>query len=410
MDTRLDHPELLSVFAASSSRHVRRWAILCIGVWLLLIAGDWMARFRLFHWQNEWWPRAAEEPASGDSADQSSVVQIPEQVGAGLTHMVPVPGIASQYAETHLAYEQVRDSRGYFNGPAPVDGKYPIVMVGDSFMISLGTQHVAQVLSERSGMPVYNHGMFGAGPFKELENFILQDRFDPKPSVVIWNLSARELGAPLFVRQPVEAWFQKIDVWKDLHASQHREGLRWDQLSPAHLRKAWPDTSLLAYAARHFWAQVKLEVFRSWPPDVLGAEDPQYGPMLFYRENIRLLSLYDAAVDAPAIVKTVLQVARGLQAQGIQLIVMLVPEKEQIHCGALPEADQKALAGGPALLAAIQQGLEDEDIPVVNLMPTFRQATESGTRLYWRDDTHWNDAGIRLAAEELWQVVEPLLP
>ena len=48
-------------------------------------------------------------------------------------------------------------------------------------------------------------------------------------------------------------------------------------------------------------------------------------------------------------------------------------------------------------------------MPVVNLMPVFQEATARGEQLYWRDDTHWNDAGIRLAAEELWRVVGPLL-
>ena len=54
-------------------------------------------------------------------------------------------------------------------------------------------------------------------------------------------------------------------------------------------------------------------------------------------------------------------------------------------------------------------GLQAQGIPVVNLMPVFRNATEQRQRLYWQDDTHWNDAGIRLAAEEIWRVIEPLL-
>ena len=61
------------------------------------------------------------------------------------------------------------------------------------------------------------------------------------------------------------------------------------------------------------------------------------------------------------------------------------------------------------MLAAIAQGLDAAGVPVVNLMPVFQEATARGERLYWRDDTHWNDAGIRLAAEELWRVTGPLL-
>ncbi|HOO22031.1 MAG TPA: hypothetical protein PL011_11660, partial [Kiritimatiellia bacterium] len=75
----------------------------------------------------------------------------------------------------------------------------------------------------------------------------------------------------------------------------------------------------------------------------------------------------------------------------------------------LPAAHRRALASSADLLAAIAAGLSEAGVPVVNLMPVFREATEAGQRLYWRDDTHWNDAGIALAAEELWRKVEPLL-
>ena len=61
------------------------------------------------------------------------------------------------------------------------------------------------------------------------------------------------------------------------------------------------------------------------------------------------------------------------------------------------------------MLGTVEAGLKEAGVPVVNLMPVFQAATARGTRLYWRDYTHWNDAGIRLAAEELWRQVRPLL-
>ena len=131
--------------------------------------------------------------------------------------------------------------------------------------------------------------------------------------------------------------------------------------------------------------------------------------MLFYRENLRVLPRLTPTENAPAIVRVVSKVAAGFRARGVTLVVLLVPEKEQIHARALPPSDQRALAHGDDLLAGIQTGLEAAGTPVVNLMPVFQEATANGQRLYWRDDTHWNDAGIRLAAEELWRKVEPLL-
>ena len=91
------------------------------------------------------------------------------------------------------------------------------------------------------------------------------------------------------------------------------------------------------------------------------------------------------------------------------MVVLLVPEKEQVHVQALSPERRRALAGSVELLGAIASGLAAEGVPAVDLMPVFREATAAGRRLYWRDDTHWNDAGIQLAADQLWRKVGPLL-
>jgi hypothetical protein len=409
MEIRLEHPEVLSWFEAAPPPQTRLWGIALAGLWLFISVVDWSARFIVFRWQDQWAPTQTSPAPAGRTRGEATVRAVPAQTGADLSRMVPVPSVAARYAEFHPGYLQHADPWGYLNAPAPADGYYPVVMVGDSFMIALGTQHVAEALGSIGGIPVYNHGMFGAGPFHELEKFIASDRFEPPPLVVVWNLSARELGAPLFLRQPVDAWFDRIDVWAEYRQGTASAGIRWERLKPAELSRAWPNTSLVAYGSRRAWSQARLLVFREWPHDVRGGNDPVFGPMLFYGENLRLLSVYRAEIDAPAVVQTARKIATKFGERGITLVVLLVPEKEQIHVAALPPEYQVALAHGPELLLAIEKGLEAEGIPAVNLMPAFQNATAQGQRLYWRDDTHWNDAGIRLAAEELWLTVGPLL-
>ena len=100
---------------------------------------------------------------------------------------------------------------------------------------------------------------------------------------------------------------------------------------------------------------------------------------------------------------------KRLRERGITLIVLLVPEKEQLHPAALPPDIRRAITPSLALLDALEAELRTRNIPVANPLPAFQAATASGTCIYWRDDTHWNDAGIRLAAETVWQEMAPIL-
>ncbi|MDY0150333.1 MAG: hypothetical protein RBT03_09655 [Kiritimatiellia bacterium] len=408
MNDHIPQPDLRTEFESARRQWLRGWVSILLTAWLLVVVGDWVARLRLFRWQDQWLPTGRPATSAGTGVGAARSQLIPAQTGAGLTQMLPGSSLAARYAEFHPEIVLPFDAWGYVNSSAIATGTCSVLMVGDSFMVSLGTQTVAQVVADIGHIGVYNHARRGSGPFLELRRFLAVDRFDPPPRVVVWNLTARELGAPLFQRQAVQAWFDRT-LAVDAQPSAAASRILWDHLAPAVLRNAWPNTSLTAYAARQAWRHIEWQVFREWPSDVLGADDPQFGPMLFYGENLRVLPLLTPEADAPPIVQTVASVAEGLRDRGITLVVLLVPEKEQIHARALPLEQQQALARGPELLAAITAGLTSNGIPTVNLLPVFEAATARGQRLYWRDDTHWNDAGIRLAAEELWREVEPLV-
>ena len=98
--------------------------------------------------------------------------------------------------------------------------------------------------------------------------------------------------------------------------------------------------------------------------------------------------------------------------RNLQLVVLLVPDKYTVY-GPLLEGNPGDL-GGERLLAAIAQELRKTDIPVVNLTQKFRvSAAEALSRneyIYWRDDTHWNPLGIKLAAASLWSELKQVSP
>src|SRR5262249_34708295 len=93
-----------------------------------------------------------------------------------------------------------------------------------------------------------------------------------------------------------------------------------------------------------------------------------------------------------------------LADRNLRLTVLLVPDKYTVY-GPLLENKPVDL-GGERLLAAIEQELRQTDTPVVNLTQEFQasaaEALGRNEYIYWRDDTHWNPSGIKLAAASLW--------
>jgi len=98
--------------------------------------------------------------------------------------------------------------------------------------------------------------------------------------------------------------------------------------------------------------------------------------------------------------------------RNLQLVVLVVPDKYTVYGPLLEE--RPGDFGGERLLAAIEQELRKTDIPVVNLTQKFRAAAAEvlsrNQYIYWRDDTHWNPLGIKLAAASLWSELQQARP
>jgi hypothetical protein len=98
-----------------------------------------------------------------------------------------------------------------------------------------------------------------------------------------------------------------------------------------------------------------------------------------------------------------------LQARGIHLLVLLVPNKESVY----PEMLSRRVEAGDVFVSrhtlALLERLRAAGIDVVDLFETFRQAKEKRklgatvqgltdqTRLYLAQDTHWSPLGMELA-------------
>jgi hypothetical protein len=90
-----------------------------------------------------------------------------------------------------------------------------------------------------------------------------------------------------------------------------------------------------------------------------------------------------------------------LRKDKLILVVLLVPDKYTVY-QPLFLTPEKEL-DGDKYLHQLEQRLNENGVPVVNLIDQYRLQSAADQNkhvyLYWRDDTHWNERGMKIAAE-----------
>ena len=96
--------------------------------------------------------------------------------------------------------------------------------------------------------------------------------------------------------------------------------------------------------------------------------------------------------------------ANEMRKDNLGLIAVLVPEKYTVY-RPLFSPPGAAQDEATQYLDQVERGLKRAGIPVVNLLPVFRQAAIEGLAdhryVYRRDDTHWNRIGVEIAADSI---------
>jgi alginate O-acetyltransferase complex protein AlgJ len=120
---------------------------------------------------------------------------------------------------------------------------------------------------------------------------------------------------------------------------------------------------------------------------------------------------FSKPVDAQALMDTRLDLIRdaskALSAQGVSLVVALVPDKARVYApylekGVYPAHNQARYAAG-------LEGLKERGVAVVDLYGPLGQAAQAKAAtaepVYYKTDTHWNQAGAELSAKEISRTV-----
>ena len=111
----------------------------------------------------------------------------------------------------------------------------------------------------------------------------------------------------------------------------------------------------------------------------------------------------EAARNQTARLRLIAETRQTLARRGVELVVALVPDKARVHGGPLGRLPSHVRGRYAAALAA----LRGMGVPTADLLTPLGAAAAHG-EVYYRSDTHWNQAGARIAAEAVAAEVRAL--
>lgn len=141
----------------------------------------------------------------------------------------------------------------------------------------------------------------------------------------------------------------------------------------------------------NLWAAINYTLFDEGRQGVVVGKDE----WLFTDEEI-----YPATGEEGLVNRNLLRVQRigeYLRAQGIPLVVLVVPAKARIYSEKLGDTRPAPVMG--SLYDQFRKALVASDIPAPDLQPAMEQAQSNGEAVFLRTDTHWTPAGADLFAE-----------
>jgi len=102
--------------------------------------------------------------------------------------------------------------------------------------------------------------------------------------------------------------------------------------------------------------------------------------------------------------KEIINVEHQLASQGIELLVVLVPDKSRIENEFL--GSQHRATVFDTRVTDFEQTLSLNKIQVINLTDGLNQAKQGGIATFLRTDTHWNEQGAAVAAKVVAQKIQ----
>ncbi len=317
---------------------------------------------------------------------------------------------------------RITDEWGFVNKPtgsppSPIDKKNDIIITGTSYMAEGSTIEytIASQLEDLLSEPVYNASWPSGGPLTGIVNmFTNSEFFKGDADLIILGIIQRYLYSYHF-----NVAFERINeegeiipaaepqdtggnvVWKII---EFRSTLEKYLESTSQIRK-W------ALRAGHFLPPMAFDVGINTQVRLAWLRERENAPILFYPGDIRSTYHSYEMRKGDKIVKALERIHQHCQKINVKLLIIFVPDKYEIYRKHVtpklyPKRNPDKVPKYPdkRAPAVLVENLHKKGIDAIDLYnPLYKAQFKNGSDrlLYWVDDTHWSDAGIRVAAEHV---------
>ena len=344
------------------------------------------------------WEAATMFPAAGGPFTPDLVYHNDRAYG-DLPNLGNLPSLRVYRAETFTT-----DAFGYRYTPSAENRPIKILVIGDSFAAGSGlsdSETLTAQLADMAQTGVYNCGQ--RMDWVAIENLI--QRLNIKGGLVVWQTSERDtLDVPL--------------DWVSFEVRLLRLLVHADSPSYQRLKVIAERAFLVRRQLTHFW-----ESFSQYSPAKIVvtrffklAENNKWLPNTDARnvlvtrlKNGQEVGFLTTEVEKfgkvrPTNGEFFVQLQAFVRSTGNELLVLMVPDKYNVYYpllegSPLPPAEEDTTIG------MLSRDLRKDGVPAVDLTPLFREqaavALRNGHYIYMIDDTHWNAAGVRIAAKEI---------
>ena len=166
--------------------------------------------------------------------------------------------------------------------------------------------------------------------------------------------------------------------------------------------------SLLRHLGEQMFLEARFRMTGETPPNVVLSTDGSR--ILFYAKDVRLLRQGADERGLSAVADAIAHTADCLARRNIRLLFVSIPDKSHVEFPHVPASSRPQDPLSPNPLTELRALLSSRGVENVELSTAFREyARTHDDFLYWKDDTHWNGSGVRLAVKQMAPAVLRLL-